>query len=215
MFEPLQSRLHNVESISALCSDWMEHGEAAALCATAIVPLATRVHCVVTIDALCRHWIESEELDIPLMHLLLDGDYAPSDPAPRCANVWPRQPRRWAAWSGLVSRKWLSLLIALARKTGQLRCSCCHKRLIRRLCGSGSSRHHPFTVKRCCRGSQLVLPHRHSSGRGHLDFSARPGIYQLWQMRANYVQITAPITSRQTLFVRRDCLVALWAPPSL
>ena len=120
-----------------------------------------------------------------------------------------------AAWSGLVSRKWLSLLIALARKTGQLRCSCCHKRLIRRLCGSGSSRHHPFTVKRCCRGSQLVLPHRHSSGRGHLDFRARPGIYQLWQMRANYVQITAPITSRQTLFVRRDCLVALWAPPSL
>lgn len=87
MFEPLQSRLHNVESISALCSDWMEHGEAAALCATAIVPLATRVHCVVTIDALCRHWIESEELDIPLIHLLLDGDHAPSDPAQR-AMFW-------------------------------------------------------------------------------------------------------------------------------
>ena len=34
--------------------------------------------------------------------------------------------------------------------------------------------------------------------KGHLDFSARPGIYQLWQMKPNHVQITVPRTSRQT-----------------
>jgi WD40 repeat protein len=87
LFEPLVSRLQNVESINALCRDWMEHGEAAALHAEAIVPLAIRLQSVETLDELCRYWIESRELDVPLMHLLLDAGHAPSDPAQR-AIFW-------------------------------------------------------------------------------------------------------------------------------
>jgi WD40 repeat protein len=50
-------------------------------------PLLSRLQNVAIVDELCRHWIESGELDLPLMHLLLDAEYAPSEPAQR-AIFW-------------------------------------------------------------------------------------------------------------------------------
>jgi WD40 repeat protein len=50
-------------------------------------PLLSRLQNVAIVDELCRHWIESGELDLPLMHLLLDAEYAPSEPAER-AIFW-------------------------------------------------------------------------------------------------------------------------------
>ena len=50
-------------------------------------PLLSRLQNVAIVDKLCRHWIESGELDLPLMHLLLDAEYAPSEPAQR-AIFW-------------------------------------------------------------------------------------------------------------------------------
>jgi hypothetical protein len=50
-------------------------------------PLLSRLQNVAIVDKLCRHWIESGELDLPLMHLLLDAEHAPSEPAQR-AIFW-------------------------------------------------------------------------------------------------------------------------------